>query len=243
MVKSWCPLESNPDVMLNYISNLGFPAEQYTIVDILAVEDWAFQMVPQPVVALVLLFPTTDNYTAAKAAQAETLNSHEVSGKLFYMKQTIGNACGTIGLLHAIANIVHSEITQISLQIKPGSFLESYLEKAATMTPEERGHELEYGEESASAIEEAHAEAASEGQSAPIESGSKVGAHFVAIVPVEGNIYELDGRKVGPVNFGPYSCPEMFGLEAAEKVIKNWYMLNDPEEIRFGICAIVPKLD
>ena len=27
-----------------------------------------------------------------------------VAGDLYYMDQTIGNACGTIGLLHAIAN-------------------------------------------------------------------------------------------------------------------------------------------
>ena len=27
-----------------------------------------------------------------------------VSPSLFYMKQTIGNACGTVGLLHAIGN-------------------------------------------------------------------------------------------------------------------------------------------
>lgn len=28
----------------------------------------------------------------------------EVSSGVFYMKQTIGNACGTIGLLHSLAN-------------------------------------------------------------------------------------------------------------------------------------------
>ena len=27
------------------------------------------------------------------------------SDKVYFMKQTVGNACGTIGLLHAIGNI------------------------------------------------------------------------------------------------------------------------------------------
>lgn len=28
----------------------------------------------------------------------------EVSSEVYFMKQTIGNACGTIGLIHAVAN-------------------------------------------------------------------------------------------------------------------------------------------
>jgi ubiquitin carboxyl-terminal hydrolase L3 len=28
----------------------------------------------------------------------------EVSSDVYFMKQTIGNACGTIGLIHAVAN-------------------------------------------------------------------------------------------------------------------------------------------
>lgn len=240
MAKRWCPLESNPEVIVKYIANLGFPVEQYTVVDVLAVEDWAFGMLPQPVVALLLLFPITDRYKAAKALQAETLAHQEVSDRVFYLKQTIGNACGTIGLLHAIANIRESEISHQTLLLQPGSFLQRYFDKVVEMTPEERGRELEYGEDTATSIEAAHAEAANEGQSSMVD---RTKAHFVAIVPVDGHIYELDGGKLAPVNFGPYSSPEQFGLEAAERVIKGWYMHNDPDEIRFGICAVVPRVD
>jgi ubiquitin carboxyl-terminal hydrolase L3 len=28
----------------------------------------------------------------------------QVSEKVYFMKQTVGNACGTIGLLHAVGN-------------------------------------------------------------------------------------------------------------------------------------------
>jgi ubiquitin carboxyl-terminal hydrolase L3 len=195
-------------------------------------------MIPQPVVALLLLFPTTDNYKAAKARQRETLDGQQISERVFYLKQTIGNACGTIGLLHAIANIRLSDVTQQPLQLRPESFLVKYFNKTAEMTPEQRGYELEHGEETAAAIEQAHGHAASGGQSAPVQ---RTGAHFVAIVPVDGQIYELDGGKVAPVNFGPYSSPERFGIEAAEKVIRDWYIANDPEELRFGIIAVVPS--
>jgi ubiquitin carboxyl-terminal hydrolase L3 len=239
MATSWCPLESNPEVLASYVSSLGFPLEQYTLVDVLACEEWAFAMIPQPVVALLLLFPMTDNYEAAKARQKETLDSQQISERVFYLKQTIGNACGTIGLLHAIANIRISEVTQQPLQLRPESFLVSYFNKTAEMTPEQRGYELEHGEETAAVIEEAHEQAASEGQSVVVQTAD---AHFVAIVPVDGQIYELDGRKVAPVNFGPYSSPERFGIEAAEKVVRDWYIANDPEDLHFGIIAVVPCL-
>lgn len=36
--------------------------------------------------------------------QIEELKGQEVSPKVYFMKQTIGNACGTIGLIHAVAN-------------------------------------------------------------------------------------------------------------------------------------------
>ena len=63
----------------------------------------------QPVLAVVLLFPITPETEAArKEEQAE----HERAGAaapppppdLFYMRQTIGNACGTIALLHCLGN-------------------------------------------------------------------------------------------------------------------------------------------
>lgn len=31
----------------------------------------------------------------------------ELSGGAYFMKQTVGNACGTIGLLHAVGNITN----------------------------------------------------------------------------------------------------------------------------------------
>lgn len=40
---------------------------------------------------------------AFDAAEIEA-NGQQVSPSLYYMKQTIGNACGTIALLHAVAN-------------------------------------------------------------------------------------------------------------------------------------------
>jgi len=41
--------ESNPEVMTTYISNLGVDTSEYRVCDVLALEEWALDMVPQPV--------------------------------------------------------------------------------------------------------------------------------------------------------------------------------------------------
>lgn len=61
---------------------------------------------PQPVIALLLLFPITENYERHRSLEAEVLKrkEQEISANVFFIHQTISNACGTIGLLHSLAN-------------------------------------------------------------------------------------------------------------------------------------------
>lgn len=65
-------------------------------------------MVPQPVLAVMLLFPISDSYESNMQRESEALaaNPAHIPSSLFYMKQNIGNACGTIALLHSIGNNV-----------------------------------------------------------------------------------------------------------------------------------------
>jgi hypothetical protein len=63
-------------------------------------------MVPQPVLAVLLLFPCSKNYEHFKAEEEARLTKLEqnISPKVYFIKQTIQNACGMIALLHSIAN-------------------------------------------------------------------------------------------------------------------------------------------
>lgn len=55
--KRWFPLESNPAVMNTYVEKMGFPTSEYSFCDVLSTEDWALEMVPTPVVGVLMLFP------------------------------------------------------------------------------------------------------------------------------------------------------------------------------------------
>ena len=240
--KKWLPLEANPEVMNSYIGNLGFPVDSYQFVDVFSCEPWALEMIPQPVLGLVLLFPVTKN---AKRARREEENriieqGQEVSRNVYYLKQTVSNACGTIGLVHIVGNLRHSDVLDTDIQFRPNSFFDSFFRNTENMTAEERGEYLEKGDAVADAIESAHQDAARSGQSSVPGIDDKVTTHFIAIVPKDGNIYELDGRKKFPINHGPFSLPESFGLEACERVIRECYISKDPEELRFSILALVP---
>ena len=61
-------------------------------------------MIPQPCVAYILLFPITDKTEAFRAEEEAKLAAEQRPGNVTWMKQTIGNACGTVGIIHALLN-------------------------------------------------------------------------------------------------------------------------------------------
>jgi ubiquitin carboxyl-terminal hydrolase L3 len=61
--------------------------------------------------------------------------------------------------------------------------------------------------------------------------------HFISFVAVDGDLYELDGRKAGPVNHGP-TTPETL-LQDAVKVIQG-FMQRDPNNVQFNMVALGP---
>ena len=74
------------------------------------------------------------------------------------MIQHIGNACGTIGLLHLLANVQFSDVLEREIPFE--GFLESFFRQTREMDSENRGRTLEESEELSEIIERAHQDAA-----------------------------------------------------------------------------------
>uniref|UniRef100_A0A2I3TWC0 Ubiquitin carboxyl-terminal hydrolase n=1 Tax=Pan troglodytes TaxID=9598 RepID=A0A2I3TWC0_PANTR len=181
------PMEINPEVL----SRLGV-AGQWRFVDVLGLEEESLGSVPAPACALLLLFPLTAQHENFRKKQIEELKGQEVSPKVYFMKQTIGNSCGTIGLIHAVAN------NQDKLGFEDGSVLKQFLSETEKMSPEDRAKCFEKNE----AIQAAHDAVAQEGQ---CRVDDKVNFHFILFNNVDGHLYELDGRMPFPVNHGASS--------------------------------------
>ncbi|KAH9924713.1 uncharacterized protein B0H18DRAFT_1095030 [Fomitopsis serialis] len=193
----WIPLESNPDVLNQWASKAGLVTSQAEFVDVYGLDGDLLAMVPQPVKAVILLFPITGGDDRIK-----THGQRSIDPTVFYIKQTIGNACGTIGLLHALAN---ADVT-----LAPESPLEQFIDQCKEMTPEERAKALE----TTPLFANIHAEAASSGQTTVTEADMHTDLHFTCFVqtpdPPRTNVVtsfpprlvELDGRRVGPIDRG-----------------------------------------
>ncbi|KAJ3559277.1 hypothetical protein NM688_g435 [Phlebia brevispora] len=244
MASRWIPLESNPEVMNAWASKAGLVTSQDEFTDVYGFDEELLLMVPQPVKAIVLLFPITDRYEAARKAEDEQIHAqgqHPIDQTILWIKQTIGNACGTMGLIHALAN---SNTT-----LEPESPLALFIDECKDKTPEERAKLLE----TTPLFADIHAEAAAAGQTAPPSAEEKVDLHFTCFVqapsppareegidvPPEGHrLIELDGRRVGPIDRGV--CKDL--LRDAMKYIKDNYV-QQTKSVQFSILALAPPAD
>jgi len=158
--RSWLPLESNPEVLSTYARALGAPSST-SFADVYGLDDELLGMVPTPVLALLLLFPMTKSYEDRRIAQEKELkqkkkeeeekSSSSSTSLPFFTRQTIGNACGTVGLIHLFASIKNemgggSDEHKDKQVFEPGSFLERFYEATKAMTPDERAAFLEADE-------------------------------------------------------------------------------------------------
>ncbi|GBM36314.1 Ubiquitin carboxyl-terminal hydrolase isozyme L3 [Araneus ventricosus] len=222
----WLPLESNPEVMNNFLENLGVPPS-YGISDIFSLDDELLQMVPGPVLAVLLLFPVSEKYEEYCKQQEEIAQSEgdqKYDPDLYFMYQTIKNACGTVALIHAVANCADK------LDLKPDSVLRKFIDETKSLSPKEKAEVLESSEQ----ISTAHESSAEQGQTEAPSLDDKCNLHFIALVQVNSKLYELDGRKSNPVLQGATS-PDTF-LKDAAKVCKD-YMARDPENLNFTALA------
>ncbi|KAJ3088921.1 Ubiquitin carboxyl-terminal hydrolase isozyme L3 [Quaeritorhiza haematococci] len=179
----WLPLEANPQVMNKYMEKLGVTGD-WAFTDVWGLDAELLQFIPQPVLAVLLLFPITDKYEQFRKDEQEQLQKagQHVSPNLYFVLQTIPNACGTIGLLHSLAN------NQDVLGLADGP-LKRILDRTKTTGPKDRAALLE-GDEDLARI---HEESSLEGQTAAPSRDEEVDLHFVAFVQKDGHVYELDG--------------------------------------------------
>jgi len=211
--------------------------ERLNVVEVFGTDPDLLMMVPQPVEAVLILYPLSDKSESVRDEQADALRAaHDLptsysgdDGKfvpkgLYWTKQVISNACGTIGLLHSVAN------TAAAFPPVAGSFFERFLAKTAEQTPQERALALEDDD----SIEEEHQSLASEGCSdANTEFNDNL--HFVALITHNGRLYELDGRKIAPIDLGACAPEELLG-KSAEYL--STLAAMKPGDLRFNMCAI-----
>ena len=261
--KHFIPLESNLEPFTELIHELGV-LPSLCFQDVLSLDDpELLAFIPRPAFALILVFPTSDAYQNQKAVEEAMRTECHGSGdgeEVVWFKQTINNACGLYGILHAVCNgaarsyigeecssfICASYISQCCLNTcsvltspctASDSTLSKLLEDSLSLQPDERAKILEDSEE----VESAYATVARQGDSeVPENPEDEVEFHYVCFVrsPKSGHIYELDGDRKGPIDRGKFEGAEDMLSEGCLNLVRD-FITKEKGNLNFSLMALV----
>lgn len=234
-------VENNPEVMTALLHNLGL-SSRLAFHDVFSIDDPdLLAFVPRPAYALLLVFPVSDTYEKFRHQEDANKSEYEGSGpeeEVVWYKQTIGNACGLIGLLHGVSN------GQAKTFITPDSSLAKLLHDAIPMKPIKRA-DLLYESQ---ALETAHQNAASGGDTSAPSADDSVDLHYVCFVKSQKNdLWEMDGRRKGPLNRGHLKADEDVLSEKALELGVRSFLKRETEagggDLRFSLIALSESFD
>jgi len=185
------PLSNDPVSMAEYAQKLGLSPTCFECSEIYSFDPEVLQFVPPNARAVIFLFPIGES---SGFLETRHMNDGPVEGTApWFSIQTLGNACGTIAVLHTIFNSLDQ------FDVVEGSWLHEFIAKSMDMSPQERARFIEFD----NSVKRIHENAAMDDSTPIIEED--MNNHFIAFVPFEGKVWELDGRKPQPICHGPYS--------------------------------------
>lgn len=194
--------------------------------------------IPRPVLALLVIIPWTpswDRNRKAEDAHIEDYTSLGPDEPVIWFKQTIGHACGSIGLLHSLIN------GPAKKYIKPDSDLAKIREDAIPLDMTKRA-EMLYNCEP---LEIAHKSVESAGDTPVDPADEREGGHFVTYVKSEGKLWELEGSRKGPLNRGELKDDEdvlsPVALDLGIKRIIRLCQEGGEENLQFSCIALAAQ--
>lgn len=222
----WIPLESDPDIMTDYLRLLTLT--DHYLIDVPVIEE-AEEMgifAGHQVKAFIFLYEINARSESANESLEGAVAAPAQANNLFHIKQLIHNSCGSIALFHAYINTVDVS------RFEPSSIMHKYYWDTVNGDFEHKGRVFAASDD----IRGMHHTSAQHGQS-EVPTGQQldnINYHFVAVLWRGGAIYRMDGRCPHPVRLGACAEAEFktAGLEAIKKMI-----LRDPENLNFSILA------
>jgi len=234
---AFIPLEANPELMTTLLHKLGVsPALQMHDVYSLTEPDM-LAFIPRPALALLLVFPVSATYESHRLAEDSLLDFYQGKGDtepVVWFRQTIYNACGLMGLLHAVSNGPARNF------LEEGSDLDKLIKLAVPLGPEDRAKLLEQD----TTLAKAHREIAVQGDTAAPEATDSVDLHYVCFVKgQDGALWELDGRRKGPLKRGELEEGEDVLSPKALTLGPLKFLEREGGDLRFSCVALAGSFD
>ncbi|KAL3426182.1 ubiquitin carboxyl-terminal family 1 [Phlyctema vagabunda] len=245
--KGWVELESDPALFSHVLRQYGVKDVQ--IQEVLGLDDDMLGVLPMPTYGLVFLFKYRDSDSEEEEQQISSCPEN-----VWFANQTTTSACATFALLNIVMNIS---------ELRLGHELSAFRDVTKSLTPARRGYKLGHngfirGIHNSSArrtdIRNADLALANEVEdwtrarntkkrnfkgrkktSKKSNDDDEPGFHFIAYVPIDGEVWRLDGLQRLPVNLGAY---EGRWVTTARDNIYQRISQHDEDGLQFNLLAL-----
>lgn len=215
MSSQWCTIESDPGVFTELIEELG-------VKDVAVSEVYSFDAVQEwqreGCHGFIYLFQW-------KKEDDPRATVEEPEG-MFFAKQVVQDACATQALLSVLLNA----------DIDRGEMLEDFREFSTMLDSDSRGVSIG-SHDRIRAVHNSFARPepfVQEDDNKPKKGKSQEVFHFVAYIPFNGQVYEIDGLRPGPIHIGAAS-KETFWDVARPAIESRMQSANDIKSVLLAV--------
>eukprot|EP00545_Synedropsis_sp_CCMP1620_P000872 CAMPEP_0119016032 /NCGR_PEP_ID=MMETSP1176-20130426/11779_1 /TAXON_ID=265551 /ORGANISM="Synedropsis recta cf, Strain CCMP1620" /LENGTH=307 /DNA_ID=CAMNT_0006969357 /DNA_START=83 /DNA_END=1006 /DNA_ORIENTATION=+ len=228
-MSEWCTIESDPGVFTELLETVG--VEGVELEELWTLEDDALAQLG-PLFGLIFLFKWTPGEDTSLGDRTP-LTPDQTPPELFFAKQVTTNACATQAILSVVLN---------APTVNLGATLDAFKSFTASFPPDLKGEAIGASAE----LQQAHNAFArtdaflAEGKQMAPATGNEDVFHFVAYLPYDGKVYELDGLQSGPIAIGD-AVSDDNESEAWYSVARTAIQqrMNASPDIKFNLMALV----
>ncbi|KAM0511564.1 hypothetical protein ACHAPE_009714 [Trichoderma viride] len=243
--EGWVELESEPAFFNAILQDLG--VRDVKVQELFSIDQSWIDTLPKPVYGLIFLFQYTPEW--------DDDEGEDETGSLWFANQTTNNACATFALLNIVMNAPHLEL---------GNQLREFKEATQNLSTVLRGHEVGNNRFMRSIhnsftrrmdhlnadlwLENAVSDTKTKKAKTASRSSKKTrkkkraddayGFHFVAYVPVDGHVWELDGLQSKPHRVGPIESDDVCWTNIARPQIEGRILQYEESQISFNLLAL-----
>lgn len=247
--EGWVELESEPAFFNTILHHLG--VKDVKVQELFSIDQSWLDTLLKPIYGLIFLFQYTPDVDEGEG--------EDETGSLWFANQTTNNACATFALLNIVMNAQGLEL---------GDQLREFKEATKNMNTVLRGHEISNNKFMRSihnsftrrmdhlnvdlclenAVSDTKSKKAKTGGSRTTKKASRkkradddYGFHFIAYVPVDGYVWELDGLRSKPHRIGRIGDDETCWTNIARPQIEGRILQYEESQISFNLLALCQR--